>query len=179
MIFRLPEPVRQNIDQIETGQLAFEVISCKQAALAKSIPIEQELKTLVLYSKTVDDFFAAHIRGGDRLRHRAVKSIAKKAKLGLRGDLSLASPAQLSNLNLRPGTVCPLLEPVWGMHHFIDKNVFSNPVVSTNDGTRTGYIFFPPSLLELADVTTLGDLTKLEGEQDADDQLPARADSEV
>lgn len=125
-------------------QLDYEVFSCEQASKAKKIPLEHELKTIIL--STSKGYVAIHICGNRRVNLREVKNFLKCK------EASLCSLKELSQMGLSPGTVCPLYEPIWSMHHLISKHVLSLKYVSTNNGTRTGYYIFSPKVLLLTKI---------------------------
>jgi len=135
----LPSELNNSSFKISHKKLGYEVVSCAQAAKSKKIPEANELKTLILW--TCGGFVAVHICG-DRLANlKEIKNFLKCKQA------SLASPEQL----LAPGKICPLLNPTWAMKHLISKQVLNLKKVSTNDGTREGYIVFNPRILLLAD----------------------------
>lgn len=116
-----------------------DVVTCSEAAAARGISLERELKTLIL--ETSIGLVAAHLRGNRRVDLRKVKRSlrVKQARL--------APPSELDRLGLSPGTVCAVLDPVWGLRHLISPDVLASGAVATNDGTRTGYFFFDPMLI--------------------------------
>lgn len=127
-------------ESLEAHWLPRKVLSCAEAALAKGIPVENELKTLIL---TLDfgEVVAVHVRGNRRLSLRAVKRYMKTEQALLMDVVNLAS------MGCVPGTVCPFLPPVWRVHQLISKEVLALDYVSTNNGTNTGYFLFSPKLL--------------------------------
>jgi hypothetical protein len=50
-------------------------------------------------------------------------------------------------LSLVPGTVCPLTAPVWHLPHLVSQELLELDSVSTNNGTKKGYIIFNPNIL--------------------------------
>jgi prolyl-tRNA editing enzyme YbaK/EbsC (Cys-tRNA(Pro) deacylase) len=134
---------------LPTFELSQDVITCAEAAASKKIPIENELKTLVL--KTSDGLRALHIRGDKQASFRKVKKHLDVQQA------SMASAEDLDLLGLLPGTVCPILEPVWNLRHLIDAKVLELEFVSTNNGTRSHYFRFSPQILLAADEVGIGD----------------------
>lgn len=134
---------------LATYELHFEVLSCSEAADAKHIPLEHELKTLILITDLGQ--CALHVRGNKRASLRKVKKF-----LNVR-QAYLASEKHLASLGLEPGTVCPLLNPVWKLKHLISKGAVSLDYVSTNNGTRSKYFIFSPNLLLHAADVSVGD----------------------
>jgi prolyl-tRNA editing enzyme YbaK/EbsC (Cys-tRNA(Pro) deacylase) len=120
-------------------QLETEVVSCEQAAAAKKIPLANELKTIIV--NTTLGIRAVHVPGNRKVSLRAVKRA-----LGCR-QAFITSPESLRTLGLEPGTVCPVLDPVWAMTHLISAAVLELEFVSTNNGTLSRYLRFPPQLL--------------------------------
>jgi prolyl-tRNA editing enzyme YbaK/EbsC (Cys-tRNA(Pro) deacylase) len=128
------------------------VVTCSEAAMAKQIPLQMELKTLIL--ETSAGLVAVHVPGDRSISLRAVKKALKcrEAKLASRGTLAA--------LGLAPGTVTPLLDPVWYMHHLLCESVLALPFVSTNCGTLTGYFKFSPQVLLHAANVTVGPFSR-------------------
>ena len=135
----LPPELRTYRHQIQAYALNNEVISCAEAADAKGIALGQELKSMVLY--TSKGLFVAHLPGDKRIKYRSIKNL-----LSVR-EASLAGLDTLEELGLSPGTVCAVREPVWSLPHLISREVLQENFVSTNDGTRGGYLVFSPALL--------------------------------
>lgn len=116
-----------------------DVISCKQAAEAREVPLQNELKTLIL--QTTDGLYAVHVRGDRRLSLRAVKRF-----LHIK-EAHLLSIAELHQLGLSPGTVCPFLRPVWDMRQLLTSAILVLEFVTTNNGTHNGYFKVSPQEL--------------------------------
>ncbi|HUP60251.1 MAG TPA: TIR domain-containing protein [Thermoanaerobaculia bacterium] len=145
---RAPEPG----PNMKVYALASPVVSCEEAAAAKGIPLDNELKTLILTTKR--GYVALHILGNGEASLRAVKN-AMDAR-----EASLAPLAALSALGLQPGTVCAVKDPVWSLPHLITRRVFSKDMVSTNNGTHRGFYRFHPSVLLEADSVMVGDFER-------------------
>jgi prolyl-tRNA editing enzyme YbaK/EbsC (Cys-tRNA(Pro) deacylase) len=120
-------------------RLKSEVVSCEQAAAAKRIPLANELKTIIV--DTSLGIRAVHVPGNKRVSLRAVKRALAC------NQAFIAPPECLQRLGLKPGTVCPVLNPVWAMTHLISKAVLDLTFVSTNNGRLSEYLLFPPGLL--------------------------------
>lgn len=125
------------------------VVSCKDAAAAKNIPLENELKTLIL--TTGQTFVALELPGNAQAHLRAIKN-ALAAQ-----EAFLASDQELSALGLEPGTVCAVREPVWSMTHLITRRLLTLDYVSTNAGTLTHYVKFSPQIFKGARYYLVGD----------------------
>ncbi len=127
------------------------VVTCEEAASAKNIRLPQELKTLIV---SVDgNICAVHVRGNQAVSLRKLKRHAKAEQA------HLISKAELANIGLVPGTVCPLLDPVWSLQHYVDGSIFNSKIISTNNGTLSAYFMFKPSLLTSADKVKMGDFS--------------------
>lgn len=124
------------------------VITCREAASAKGIPLSAELKTLIL--ETSIGPVAVHVPGNRKISLRAVKRTLRCQQA------RVASRDKLSSLGLAPGTVCPVLDPVWYMPQLLCESVLDNETVSTNSGTLTGYFRFKPDVLMRAPRITIG-----------------------
>ena len=152
MIPFLPPELTNYYKEIEQYVLNYEVISCVQAAKAKKIPLENELKSLLLI--TSSGFLIAHVPGDKKLNNRYIKS-AIQCK-----NVSLASPLDLKKLDLSPGTICAIRDPIWSMTHLISEEVLEKSYISTNDGTRTGFFRFNPKILLLSNSHIIGQYSK-------------------
>lgn len=137
---------------LEARRLGAPVITCEEAAEARSIQLHQELKTLLL--RTSGGVVAAHLPGDGILSLRKVKERLEAA------EAYLADPEDLLELELSAGTVSAVLEPVWSMPHLISRRLLSISTVMTNDGTRTGYYEFSPGLLTEAAEVIVDDFEK-------------------
>ncbi len=145
---KVPEPGRRLASQY----LDAPVITCEEAAAARSIPLAHELKTLIV--RTDDGYVAAHIPGDSTVSLRKIKVRLETTQA------HLASPSDLAELGLSPGTVCAVLEPVWSMPHLVSRRVLTLKFVTTNNGTRTGYFEFAPGVLVDAADATVGDFER-------------------
>lgn len=110
------------------------VVHCKEAANAKGISLENELKTLLL--TTPKGFVALHLPGDAEASLRKVKNALETR------EASMASLEQLATLGLRPGTVCAIKDPIWSLPHLISKRVLQADTISTNSGTQRAFIDF-------------------------------------
>lgn len=148
------------LGDLESHPLKEEVTSCVEAARAKGIPLKNELKTLIL--QTSKGLYALHLTGDRKASLRAVKKFLKVK------EAYLAQEEKLRDLNLNAGMICPLINPVWQLPHLISEEVLSLDYVSTNDGTKRGYIKFDPRILLSANNIEIGkfdlDSEKPEGE---------------
>ncbi len=121
-----------------------EVISCRSAARAKRVPLERELKSLLLACD--GDYVVAHVRGSRRLSLRAIKN-----ELGVQQAL-LADLADLTRFDVSPGTLYPFKGTLWAKPQLITEEVLELDWVTTNYGDRSKYVEFSPTLLlEAAD----------------------------
>lgn len=124
---------------LKTFTLQRDVVSCQEAAEAKGIPLERELKSLIL--KVDDDLAIVHIRGDRRLSLRRVKKALHAA------EARLADPSALACLDVVPGTVAPFGKALWDLPHLISDRVLELTWVSTNSGSSNGYVIFDPVVL--------------------------------
>jgi len=142
---RAPEPG----PNLKVFSLAKPVVSCEEAAAAKGIPLDSELKTLIM--TTTKGFVALHLLGDGKASLPAVKKAIDVKQA------SLASIADLTSLGIQPGTVCAVKDPVWSMPHLITRRVLSKEMVSTNNGTHRGFYRFHPTVLLEAESVMIGD----------------------
>ncbi len=133
-------------ESMEVHKLPAPVVTCEEAAAARGVPLSHELKTLILQTNT--GLVAAHLPGDGRLSLRKVKDRLEAS------EAHLADPEDLLELGLSAGTVSAVLDPVWSMRHIVSRRLLTYDEVTTNNGTKTAYFAFPPSvLLQAADVT--------------------------
>jgi prolyl-tRNA editing enzyme YbaK/EbsC (Cys-tRNA(Pro) deacylase) len=135
----MPSMITASGKIIETYALTQEVTTCEEAAKAKGIPLKNELKTLIF--STSKGLHALHVPGNRKASLRTVKNVLKVK------EAYLAGKEKLQALSLAPGTVCPLIAPVWHLPHLVSQEVLELDFVSTNNGTKKGYIIFIPKLL--------------------------------
>ena len=109
------------------------VVNCVEAAEARGIPLERELKTLVL--RTGYTLVAVHLCAHQRLRIRSVKKILR------RDNFSFVEPAVLAGYGLRPGTINP-----WNTgfcpYHLVCLDALRNEVMATNNSNLCEGLFF-------------------------------------
>ncbi len=134
---------------MEISILPQNVITCEEAAQAKDIALKNELKTLIL--NTSDGLIALHLRGDRKASLRAVKNA-----LGV-SEAYMLDSKRLNRMDLSPGTVSAVLEPVWSMPHLISRSVLAEAAMYTNAGKLNEYFGFPPETLLQAKSTLIGD----------------------
>jgi len=148
-------PALPTIDKVdeewppEPKKLDRPVISCKSAAWAKRVPLEHELKSLLVVCD--GGYLVAHVRGNRRLSLRAVKNMLQVQQA------RLADPADLPKFGVTPGTLYPFNDALWSRLQLIDKDVLEMDWVTTNYGNRRQYVIFPPSRLLEAENHRVGD----------------------
>lgn len=128
------------------------VVTCMEAARAKGIPLENELKTLIL--QTSNGPVAVELPGDGEASLRNIKD-ALEVK-----NAHLAATETLAQLGLEPGTVSAVRDPVWDMPHLVSRRLLKFNEVSTNSGHRKGYYRFDPLLLLEAEKVIIGDFEK-------------------
>ncbi len=137
---------------MQVNDQGVEVISCEEAAMARNVPLANELKSMVINSSA--GFVVVHLPGDGQISLRAVKN-ALEIK-----NARIASKEDLYELHLSPGTVSAILEPVWSMPHLISKRLLTQDYVTTNNGTRSQYFKFDPVKLLGAEQFLLGQFEK-------------------
>lgn len=155
---RIPPPARHQFApglEMTSRWTSVEVITCRSAAKARGHELHRELKSLVLM--TSHGLYVVHVPGDCTVSLRKVKD-----HLGIE-EAYIADPEQLLELDLGPGIVCAVLDPVWSMRHLVDQLVFSIPEVVTNNGTRNGYFTFDPDELRSAEKVSIGDFVDRTG----------------
>lgn len=140
--------------ELEDHRLVRPVVTCAQAAAAKGIPLEDELKTLLLI--TCRGLVALHLPGDGAASLRRVKDV-----LDVR-QACLAAPDDLRARGLLPGTVSAVRNPVWSLPHLVSARLLRRKLVSTNNGTRFGYHVFRPDILLSADSVLIGEFEAME-----------------
>jgi hypothetical protein len=84
----------------------------------------------------------------------------------------MLSLREMNDVGLTPGTVCPVLPPVWDMLQLLSSAVLDLEFVSTNNGTLTGYFVFGPQLLLRLPNVQLGDFeAEIESARDQPDEV--------
>jgi prolyl-tRNA editing enzyme YbaK/EbsC (Cys-tRNA(Pro) deacylase) len=133
-------------------KLDHNVISCKEAAKAKNIPLGNELKSLVL--TTSNGLYLLHMPGNKDADLRKVKR-----QLGVK-EACLASKETLKSIGVKPGTVCPFLEKLWDLPQLISSELSNINKMSTNNGEQNKYIEFHTSTLFKHPKAKIGIFTK-------------------
>ena len=125
------------------------VVTCEEAARAKGIPLENELKTLLL--ETSNGLVAVELPGDAYASLRKIKDFLNVKKA------YMATPETLAKLKLEPGTISTVHAPIWDMLHLVSKRLLKIDEVSTNSGNKDGYYRFKPSILLKAKNVKIGD----------------------
>lgn len=130
--------------------LSAPVVSCRSAATAKRVPLDHELKSLLI---ACDHGYhvVAHVRGSRRLSLRAVKNALNVQQARL-ADLS-----DLAEFGAKPGTLSPFNRQLWIRTQLIAREVLAMEWVTTNAGDDRGYVVFAPGLLLQAPDHLVGD----------------------
>ncbi len=158
-LHQIDHPNRVDIADIEPARtmkdygLDKPVVTCEEAAAAKCIPIENELKTLVL--QTSKGYVALNLPADSDADLRSVKAALEVEQA------YLAGPDELKALGLSPGTVSVVRKPVWDMPLLISRRLLKLSFVSTNNGTLRGFYKFEPSILLTAQSVMLGDFERI------------------
>lgn len=124
------------------------MISCQSAAEAKGIPLEHELKSLLIDCD--DGRTLVHVRGNRRLSLRGVKDALALS------EAKLTDPEILHQMSISPGTLHPFHPAFWKGNHLVTHQLLSLPWVSTNAGSPTEFIVFDPLILMRAGHVSLG-----------------------
>ncbi|MCW2308851.1 TIR domain-containing protein [Rhodobium gokarnense] len=154
LVYFLESKKRNKPPELISTTLDREVITCQQAATAKNIALENELKSIIY--RTRMGLVAVHVPGNMEVSTRKVKK-----QLGLK-DAYVSDVDSLKRIGLSPGTVSAVKEPVWSLLNLVSASVFEKDFVSTNDGTLTGYYKFDPKILLDAPNLIKGDFEVLE-----------------
>ena len=149
-------------------ELPYDVDKCLDAAFAKGISLEMELKSLVLV--TSKGLYVLHLPGNKWVNIRAVKRelSVKEVVIPIKMDSDskkrdverLDQDNKLSSLDIVYGTVCPFLDNIWFLPHLISQDIFKQKKVSTNNGKLNQYFFFNPMILKQHPNHVLGDFSK-------------------
>lgn len=137
---------------LKVYSLKKEVISCEDAATAKGILLANELKTLIL--KTDQGLMSVSLPSDFKTSLRKIKSHENF------NQAYIASIDDLNSLKISPGTVTPLLEPLWSMKQLLDKRIFEQEFMSTNNGTLNEYVKFDPQIMLKAPNFSIGNFSK-------------------
>lgn len=114
-------------------RLSRQVISCAEAALAKGIPLENELKTLVLLVS--QELYCVHVRGDRFVDLRKVKQYVNSK------EARLAPAESLAHLGVQPGTVSPCVDKIAALPHLVCGSLLKADFLSTNTGHLDRCIF--------------------------------------
>ena len=133
-------------------RLPKKVVSCSEAAFTKGIPLENELKTLIL--KTSNGLCTVNTRGDNKISLMNIK-IFINVKVAF-----LLIKFELAKMNLKPGCVCPFMEQLWSLPLLIDEKVLELSFLSTNAGSREKCIFFSPNKLLLSPIHITNNFSK-------------------
>lgn len=136
---------------LKTYKLDRNVVSCEEAAEAKGIPLNKELKTLVL--ATENGLISISLPANYSVSYWKIMIEENLSQV------SLATKNDLDSLSLLPGTVTPLIEPLWSMRQLLDKKLFNMNIMSTNNGTLNGYVEFNPKIILDAPNVHIGDFS--------------------
>jgi prolyl-tRNA editing enzyme YbaK/EbsC (Cys-tRNA(Pro) deacylase) len=151
-----PETVDVNIEpalNLKEYRLDKPVVTCEDASAAKCIPLENELKTLIL--RTSRGYIALNLPADSDADLRTVKTALEVEQA------CLASADELKALGLSPGTVCAVRNPVWEMPLLVSRRLLRLSYVSTNNGTLRGFYKFEPTILLTARSVMLGDFERV------------------
>ena len=138
-------------ENMEIHQLEAEVLTLDQAAKAKDIDLANELKTIILM--TSRGLVALHLRGDREPNLTEVKEFLGVTEAYPLSADKLGEPP----LNLTPGTISAVLEPVWSLPHLISLSLLALDKVSTNAGTLNSCYYFKPKILLQAESREIGD----------------------
>jgi prolyl-tRNA editing enzyme YbaK/EbsC (Cys-tRNA(Pro) deacylase) len=131
---------------------AVEVVTCEEACKVRGHELNRELKSIIL--TTSRGLSVVHLSADRMVDLRKVKK-----SLGV-AEARAADPEQLLAMEIGPGTVCAVLEPVWSMQHLVDTAIFKTQEMFTNNGTRNGYFSFDPDIFKSAKSVIEGDFCK-------------------
>jgi len=132
--------------------LDHEVFSCEQAALAKGIPLDLELKHLALYSEKIGKMLL-HMPADLSANWRALKNYLDTKRI------EYVTQDVLRQLGHDYGTVNPFGE-LGELPQFIAIETLSKPYVSTNAGQTNKFTMFDPKLLLKMNNRTVGEFAK-------------------
>lgn len=125
------------------------VVTCEEAARARGIPLEQELKTLLLMIGHWR--VAVHIQGSDRLCRQPLRRLFRTH------DIRFINRNELRAMGLERGIINPWNVPK-SIVHVVCRRTLAHEVMGTNAGTFCdGILFAPFALLELQNLI-LGDI---------------------
>ena len=103
------------------------VYTCIEAATARSVPLHNELKTLLVVSR--DNLALLNIPGDRRIHRRRVRSVLATH------EFRLANVHEMASLQLTRGIISPL--SLVGCRSLVDSEVLSLGWITTNAGSLT------------------------------------------
>ncbi|MDR2084874.1 MAG: YbaK/EbsC family protein [Bacteroidales bacterium] len=126
------------------------VITCAEAAKARKISINEELKTILL--KVSHKKISVHLRGGDKINSKAIK------KLFHNKSIKFLSTEELQYFDLGKGLVNPWNIP-FCEYNLISTNVFEQNFMYTNNSKyNEGIKFLTKELFQLSNII-IGDFS--------------------
>lgn len=140
--------------QMSLRRLPQPVVSCAEAALAKGISLENELKTLILLVS--QELCCVHVRGDLYVDLRKVKQYLNSK------EARLAPVESLAHLGVQPGTVSPYVDEIAALPHLVCRSLLRADFLSTNAGRLDRCIFLSVEdfLKMLKGPISLGDFSR-------------------
>lgn len=126
------------------------VITCADAAKARKISINEELKTILL--KVSHKNISVHLRGGDKINSKAIK------KLFNNKSIRFLSTEELKYFDLEKGLVNPWNIP-FCEYNLISINIFEQSFMYTNNSKYNEGVKFPTKDLFYLSNIIIGDFS--------------------
>ncbi|MGD8781824.1 MAG: YbaK/EbsC family protein [Ignavibacteria bacterium] len=144
----MPDPFKKIRILAEQKGLLFEhhpeaynsdVVTCEEAAKARNVNVTNELKHMLV--KFHNKFALVHVCGNLDVELELVAHAIKVQQV------HLASLKYTPIGHIPRGTICPFKQPLWSWFHILDKSIELKEWMTTNDGTKRGFLRFNPLLL--------------------------------
>ncbi|MCL2311296.1 MAG: YbaK/EbsC family protein [Firmicutes bacterium] len=120
------------------------VVTCAEAAKARKISINEELKTILL--RVSHKKISVNIRGSDKINSKAIRKLFNDK------HIRFLSEEELEHFNLRKGLVNPWNIP-FCEYNLISTNVFEQSFMYTNNSKYTeGIKFLTKELFYLSNI---------------------------
>lgn len=141
------------------------VMTCAEAAMARKISIDEELKTILL--KVSYKIISVHLRGGERINSKTIKALFKSK------HVRFLSIEELRCFNLGKGLVNP-----WNIsfceYNLICTNIFEFEYMYTNNSSHNeGIRFRTQKLLYLSNII-IGDFSYEPGQNQEERHFDSR-----
>lgn len=126
------------------------VVTCDEAAKARGISIDEELKTILL--KVSHKNISVNLKGGDKINSKAIRKLFNDK------HIRFLSEEELGYFDLKKGLVNPWNIP-FCEYNLISSNIFEQNFMYTNNSKYTEGVKFPTKELFHLSNIIIGDFS--------------------